>query len=127
MFKFVAFFALLAVAAAAPGLIAQTHSFVQPAYVDHSASSAITHQSNVNLVHKVPVSPVVTYAAAPVVHSVHAAPLIKTVVPAVHTVHAAPVVHSVHAAPVVHTVHAAPQYHPVVAASPVVYSAFHHK
>ncbi|SPP87056.1 uncharacterized protein LOC117588954 isoform X1 [Drosophila guanche] len=118
MFKFVSFFALLAVAAAAPGLIAQTHSIVQPAYVDHSASSAITHQSNVNLVRKVPVSPVVTYAAAPVVHSVHAAPLIKTVVPAVHTVHAAPVVH---------TVHAVPQYHPVVAASPVVYSAFHHK
>ncbi|XP_022233986.2 pupal cuticle protein G1A [Drosophila obscura] len=155
MFKYVAFFALLAVAAAAPGLIAETHSFVQPAlltktaYVDHSASSAITHQSNVNLVRKVPVAPVVTYAAAPVVHqtvvpaaplvktivqapqvhTVHAAPLIKTVVPAaplVHTVHSAPLVHTVHAAPLVKTVvPAAPLLHTVVAGSPVVYSAYH--
>ncbi|XP_026847457.1 cuticle protein 16.5 [Drosophila persimilis] len=156
MFKFVAFFALLAVAAAAPGLIAETHSYVQPAvltktaYVDHSASSAITHQSNVNLVRKVPVAPVVTYAAAPVVHQtvVPAAPLVKTIVPAapvVHTVHAAPLVktvvpaapllHTVHSAPLVHTVHsaplvktvvpAAPLLHTVVAGSPVVYSAYH--
>lgn len=137
-------------AAAAPGLLAETHTLVQPAlvaktaYVDTSASSAITHQSNVNLVRKVPVvhtyaaapvvhaAPVVsTYAAAPVVHSVpvvHSAPLVKTVVAAAPVVHSLPVVH---AAPLVKTVvaaapvvHAAPLVKTVVSA-PVAYTAYH--
>lgn len=116
----IAFFACVTAAAAAPGLLGATHTIVQPAvltktaYVDHSASSAITHQSNVNLVRKVPVVPVVqTYHAAPVVHTplVHAAPV-------VHTYAAAPVVHSV---PVVHS---APLLKTVVSA-PVAYTAIH--
>ncbi|EDV39991.1 uncharacterized protein Dana_GF24182 [Drosophila ananassae] len=154
MFKFVAFFACLAVAAAAPGLIAETHSIVQPAiltktaYVDTSASSAITHQSNVNLVRKVPLAysaPVVhsVVPAAPVVHSViPAAPLVKTVIPAaplIKTVVAAPAPLVVPAAPLVKTVVAAPAPLVLPAAplvktvipaahvvsAPVVYSAYH--
>ncbi|XP_061400169.1 cuticle protein LPCP-23-like [Musca vetustissima] len=158
MFKFVAFFALLAVAAAAPGLITETHHVVQPvvtktAYVDNSASSAITHQSFTNLERKVPVvhtvaaapvvktvsTPVVhTYAAplvktvsAPVVHTyAAAAPLVKTVAaPVVHTYAAAPVLKTV-ATPVVHTYAAAPVVHTAplvktVVAAPVAYTAFH--
>ncbi|XP_005182643.1 cuticle protein LPCP-23-like [Musca domestica] len=142
MFKFVALFALLAVAAAAPGLITETHHVVQPvvtktAYVDNSASSAITHQSFTNLERKVPVVHTVaaahlvkTVAAAPVVHTYAAAPVLKTVAtPVVHTYAAAPVVKTV-AAPVVHTyaaapvVHAAPLVKTVVSA-PVAYTAFH--
>ncbi|XP_062132725.1 larval/pupal cuticle protein H1C [Drosophila sulfurigaster albostrigata] len=131
MFKFIAFFACIAVAAAAPGLLAETHAIVQPAavltktaYVDTSASSAITHQSNVNLLRKVPV--VQTYAA-PVVHAapvvtpvVHAAPVVAPVV------HAAPVVSTYAAAPLVHSVpvvHSAPLVKTVV--SPVAYTAYH--
>ncbi|KAH8255923.1 hypothetical protein KR026_002710, partial [Drosophila bipectinata] len=140
----VAFFACLAVAAAAPGLIAETHSIVQPAiltktaYVDTSASSAITHQSNVNLVRKVPLA-----YSAPVVHSViPAAPLVKTVIPAaplVKTVVAAPAPLVVPAAPLIKTVVAAPAPLVLPAAplvktvipaahvvsAPVVYSAYH--
>ncbi|KAH8339313.1 hypothetical protein KR074_011280, partial [Drosophila pseudoananassae] len=140
----VAFFACLAVAAAAPGLIAETHSIVQPAiltktaYVDTSASSAITHQSNVNLVRKVPLA-----YSAPVVHSViPAAPLVKTVFPAaplVKTVVAAPAPLVVPAAPLVKTVVSAPAplvlpAAPIVktvipaahvVSAPVVYSAYH--
>lgn len=140
----VAFFACLAVAAAAPGLIAETHSIVQPAiltktaYVDTSASSAITHQSNVNLVRKVPLA-----YSAPVVHSViPAAPLVKTIIPAaplIKTVVAAPAPIVVPAAPLVKTVVAAPAPLVLPAAplvktvipaahvvsAPVVYSAYH--
>ncbi|XP_030239524.1 A-kinase anchor protein 14 [Drosophila navojoa] len=130
MFKLIALFACVAVASAAPGLLAATHSIVQPAvltktaYVDTSASSAITHQSNVNLVRKVPV--VQTLHAAPVVH---AAPLVHSV----PVVHAAPVVSTYAAAPVVHAapllhsvpvVHSAPLVKTVVSA-PVAYTALH--
>ncbi|XP_013117923.1 cuticle protein 19.8-like [Stomoxys calcitrans] len=148
MFKFIAVLACVAVAAAAPGLVAETHTVVQPAvvaktaYVDTSASSAITHQSFTNLERKVAVAPVVqtyaaapvvkTVAAAPVVHTYAAAPLVKTVAaaPVVHTYAAAPVVKTVAAAPVVHTYAAAPVVHtyaaaPVVHAAPVAYTAFH--
>ncbi|KAH8380187.1 hypothetical protein KR009_009365, partial [Drosophila setifemur] len=135
----VAFFACLAVAAAAPGLIAETHSYVQPAvlaktaYVDTSASSAITHQSNVNLVHKVPLAysaPVVhsVVPAAPLVKTVVAAPLVKTVVAApaplvLSAVPSAPLVKTVYsAAPLVKTVYPAA---PLVSSVPVVYSAYH--
>ncbi|KAH8295675.1 hypothetical protein KR018_002708, partial [Drosophila ironensis] len=124
----VAFFACLAVAAAAPGLIAEPLAVVQPAiltktaYVDTSASAAITHQSNVNLVRKVPVA-----YTAPVVHSVlPAAPLIKTVVaaPAPLVVPAAPLVKTIiPAAPLVKTV--IPAAH--VVSAPVVYSQVYHK
>ncbi|EDW73611.1 uncharacterized protein Dwil_GK16561 [Drosophila willistoni] len=114
MFKFIAFFACLAVAAAAPGLIAQTHSIVQPAaYIDTSASSAITHQSNVNLVRKIPVAPLVHAAPLPV-----PAAVVKTVVPAVAAV---PVVKAVHAAPVLHS---APIISTYAVATPVVHSAY---
>ncbi|XP_061400175.1 cuticle protein LPCP-23-like [Musca vetustissima] len=142
MFKFVAFFALLAVAAAAPGLITETHHVVQPvvtktAYVDNSASSAITHQSFTNLERKVPVvhtvaaAPVVKTVSTPVVHTyAAAAPLVKTVAaPVVHTYAAAPVLKTV-ATPVVHTYAAAPVVHTAplvktVVAAPVAYTAFH--
>lgn len=91
------------------------------AFVDHSASSAITHQSYTNLVRKVPV--VHTYAAPAtvvktVVPVVHAAPMsfVKTV--ATPIVHSAPVVHSYAAAPIIHSL-------PVVhAAAPVVKSGW---
>ncbi|XP_073840787.1 uncharacterized protein [Musca autumnalis] len=141
MFKFVAFFALLAVAAAAPGLVTETHHVVQPvvtktAYVDHSASSAITHQSFTNLERKVPVvhtvaaAPVVKTVATPVVHTYAAAPVVKTVAtPVVHTYAAAPVVKTV-STPVVHTYAAAPVVHTAplvktVVSAPVAYTAFH--
>ncbi|XP_061400164.1 cuticle protein-like [Musca vetustissima] len=143
MFKFAAFFALLAVAAAAPGLITETHHVVQPvvtktAYVDNSASSAITHQSFTNLERKVPVvhtvaaAPVVKTVATPVVHTyaAAAAPLVKTVAaPVVHTYAAAPVLKTV-ATPVVHTYAAAPVVHTAplvktVVSAPVTYTAFH--
>ncbi|XP_065361041.1 pupal cuticle protein C1B-like [Calliphora vicina] len=147
MFKFIALFALVAVASAAPGFVAESHhSFVQPAVltktavIDTSASSAITHQSFTNLEKKVPV--VHTYAAAPVVKTVHtyeSAPVLKTVAasPVVHTYETAPVVKTVAAAPVVHTYASAPLVHsyaaapavhtyaaaPVVHSLPVVHSA----
>ncbi|XP_073840581.1 uncharacterized protein [Musca autumnalis] len=138
MFKFVAFFALLAVAAAAPGLVTETHHVVQPvvtktAYVDHSASSAITHQSFTNLERKVPVvhtvaaAPVVKTVATPVVHTYAAAPVVTA--PVVHTYAAAPVVKAV-GTPVVHTYAAAPVVHTAplvktVVSAPVAYTAFH--
>ncbi|XP_065362236.1 cuticle protein 16.5-like [Calliphora vicina] len=133
MFKFIAVFALVAVASAAPGFVAESHhSFVQPAIytktavVDTSASSAITHQSFTNLEKKVPV--VHTYAAAPVVKTVHtyeSAPVLKTVsydsAPVVKTVsYSAPIIKTVAAAPVVHTYAAAPVVKSVSYAAPVV-------
>ncbi|TMW47847.1 hypothetical protein DOY81_007081 [Sarcophaga bullata] len=148
MFKFIAFFALLAVASAAPGFLTETHhTVIQPAVltktavVDNSASSAITHQSFTNLEKKVPVvaakavvhtyaaAPVIKTVSAPVVHTYAAAPVVKTVAtPVVHTYAAAPVVHTYAvAAPVVKktVVHSAPIVKTVVS-SPVVYSSLHH-
>ncbi|KAM7358197.1 uncharacterized protein ACRADG_003254 [Cochliomyia hominivorax] len=151
MFKFVSFFALLAVASAAPGFLGETHhTLVQPAVltktavVDTSASSAVTHQSFTNLEKKVPVvatyaaAPTVvkTVAAAPVVHTYESAPVVKSVsyaaapvvksvsysAPVIKTVAAAPVVKSVsYSAPVVKTIAAAPVVHTYQAA-PVVKS-----
>ncbi|XP_065361043.1 uncharacterized protein LOC135954745 [Calliphora vicina] len=144
MFKFIAVFALVAVASAAPGFITESHhSFVQPAVytktavVDTSASSAITHQSFTNLEKKVPVvktaaAPVVktvhTYEAAPVLKTLHtyeSGPVLKTVsyasAPVVKTIAAAPVVHTYASAPVVKTVsYAAPVVKTV--ATPVVHT-----
>ncbi|XP_023307704.2 cuticle protein LPCP-23-like [Lucilia cuprina] len=139
MFKFIAVFALAAVASAAPGFVSESHhSFVQPAvltktaFVDNSASSAITHQSFTKLEKKVPVvhsyaaAPVVktvSYESAPVVKSVsYSAPVVKTVAPVVHTYESAPVVKSVsYSAPVVKTIAAAPVVHTYESA-PVVKS-----
>ncbi|XP_037809336.1 cuticle protein-like [Lucilia sericata] len=141
MFKFIAVFALAAVASAAPGFVSESHhSFVQPAVltktavVDTSASSAITHQSFTNLEKKVPVvhsyaaAPVVktvSYETAPVVKSVsYSAPVVKTVAPVVHTYESAPVVKSVsYSAPAIHTYESAPVVKSVsYAAAPVVKS-----
>ena len=136
MFKFIAVFALIAVASAAPGFVAETHhAVVQPAVltktavVDTRASSAITHQSFTNLERKVPVvatyaaaAPVVKTVSAPVVHSYETAPVVHTytaAAPVVKTV-AAPVVHTYAAtAPVVKTV-AAPVVHTYAATAPVL-------
>ncbi|XP_005182671.1 retinin-like [Musca domestica] len=150
MFKFVTLFACISVALAAPGLVAEHHTIVQEPVlakvgaVVHSVPSATSHQSFTRVHNKAVVAPVLTpvvkttvHAApvVPVVKTVAAAPIVKTVVPAVPVVktvapvvpvvgHAvshqshvqihsnaavvAPVVHSVpvvHAAPVAHVVH----------------------
>ncbi|KAM7355719.1 uncharacterized protein ACRADG_001690 [Cochliomyia hominivorax] len=134
MFKFIALFALLAVASAAPGFLAETHhTVVQPAVVtktavvDTSASSAVTHQSFTNLEKKVPVVATYTAAAAPaVVKTVAAAPVVHTfeTAPVVKTVAAAPVVHTyAAAAPIVKTVAATPVVHTYAAAAPVLHAA----
>ncbi|KAE8743918.1 hypothetical protein FOCC_FOCC009476, partial [Frankliniella occidentalis] len=86
MFKLVAFFAIVAVAAAKPGVIAPVVHSVPVVHAVHAAPVAVSHSSIVQS-HSAPV-----VKAVPVVH---AAPIVRTV----PVVHAAPVVHSVHAAP----------------------------
>nr|BAM19315.1 unknown secreted protein [Papilio polytes] len=102
---FIVFTALLACAAAAPGLLLAHETpvvaAVHAAPVVHAAvplvgaKTTITKSSQV-VNHGAVVSPVVVKTAVPVVHAVHT--------PVVHAVHT-PVVHAVHA-PVVHAVHA---------------------
>ncbi|XP_037809323.1 larval/pupal cuticle protein H1C-like [Lucilia sericata] len=135
MFKFIAFFACISVALAAPGLLAEHHTIVQEPVlakvgsVVHSAPSAVSHQSFTRVHNKAVVSPVVAPVVKTTVHAVEpVVPVVKTVeTPVVHTVHAAPVVKTVET-PVVHTVHAAPVV-PVVKTvhTPVVSHAVAHQ
>ncbi|XP_037934394.1 retinin-like [Teleopsis dalmanni] len=126
MFKLVVLSALLAVAAARPGLVESPVVYSAPAAIAvhepalakvgavvKSIPTAVSHQSQT-----------IVHSSAHVVEDV-VAPVVKTT-PVVHSVAAAPVVHSVAAAPVVHSVAAAPG--PVVhstysAVSPLTYAA----
>ncbi|XP_061390234.1 A-kinase anchor protein 14-like [Musca vetustissima] len=118
MFKFVTFFACVAVALAAPGLVTEHHTVVQEPVlakvgsVVHSAPSAVSHQSFTRVHNKAVVTPVVTPVVKTTVHAAPAVSVVKTVepvVPVVKTVEpVVPVVKTVAAAPVVHTYHAAP-------------------
>ncbi|XP_059224890.1 cuticle protein LPCP-23-like [Stomoxys calcitrans] len=139
MFKFVAFFACVSMALAAPGLVAEHHTVVQEPVlakvgtVVHSAPSAVSHQSFTRVHNKAVIEPVVAPVVKTTVHAAPLVPVVKTVepvvpvvktvepvVPVVKTVeHVVPVVKTVAAAPVVHTVAAAPVVH-TVAAAPVV-------
>ncbi|XP_005182670.1 calphotin [Musca domestica] len=118
MFKFVTFFACIAVALAAPGLVAEHHTVVQEPVlakvgaVVHSVPSATSHQSFTRVHNKAVVTPVVAPVVKTTVHAAPAVSVVKTVepvVPVVKTVEpVVPVVKTVAAAPVVHTYHAAP-------------------
>ncbi|XP_073838065.1 uncharacterized protein [Musca autumnalis] len=110
MFKFVTFFACVAVALAAPGLVTEHHTVVQEPVlakvgsVVHTAPSAVSHQSFTRVHNKAVVTPVVAPVVKTTVHAAPAVSVVKTVepvVPVVKTVAAAPVVHTYHAAPVV--------------------------
>ncbi|XP_075162414.1 uncharacterized protein LOC142235071 [Haematobia irritans] len=123
MFKFTPLLALLAVAQAAPGLIAQTHSIVQPAV--YTAPVVKTIASPV--VHTYAAAPVLKTYSSPVVHTYAAAPVVKTIAtPVVHSYAAAPVVKT-YSSPLVHTYAATPVVHsaPLVKTVPVAYTSFH--
>ncbi|XP_061390222.1 calphotin-like [Musca vetustissima] len=114
MFKFVAFFACISVALAAPGLLAEHHTVVQEPVlakvgaVVHSVPSATSHQSFTRVHNKAVVAPVVTPVVKTTVHAAPVVSVVKTVepvVPVVKTVAAAPIVKTVvPAVPVVKTV-----------------------
>ncbi|XP_061400162.1 calphotin-like [Musca vetustissima] len=119
MFKFVAFFACVSVALAAPGLVTEHHTVVQEPVVAkvgtvvHSVPSATSHQSFTRVHNKAVVAPVVSPVVKTTVHA--AVPVVKTVEPVVSVVKTVePVV------PVVKTVAAAPIIKTVVPAVPVV-------
>ncbi|XP_034136421.1 retinin-like isoform X2 [Drosophila guanche] len=125
MFKFVAIVALL-VASVSAGLIETHHVVHEPVLakvgtVVHSAPSAVSHQSITQVHSKSYIQPVV----APVLKTtIHSSPAV-----AVHADHAAPVVHTVHSAPLVHSVpvlHSAPLLKSVVHHSaPLAYTLHH--
>ncbi|XP_017494734.1 PREDICTED: larval/pupal cuticle protein H1C-like [Rhagoletis zephyria] len=141
MFQFITFAAVLAVATAAPGFIAQP-VVAKVGAVVHSAPTAVSHQS-ITQVHSnahfvtpavktvapvvpvvktiAPVDPVVKTYSAPIVHASPIVPVVKTyTAPVVHHV---PVVKSV-VAPVVPVLHAAPVVKSVIAA-PVAHFVHH--
>ncbi|XP_061390245.1 A-kinase anchor protein 14-like [Musca vetustissima] len=124
MFKFVALFACVSVALAAPGLVTEHHTVVQEPVlakvgaVVHSVPSATSHQSFTRVHNKAVVAPVVTPVVKTTVHAAPAVSVVKTVepvVPVVKTVAVAPVVKTV---PVVHSV-------PVVHTAPVTHVVHH--
>ncbi|XP_073841115.1 uncharacterized protein [Musca autumnalis] len=128
MFKFVAFFACVTVALAAPGLVTEHHTVVQEPVltkvgaVVHSVPSATSHQSFTRVHNKAVVAPVVTPVVKTTVHAAPVVPVVKTVEPVV------PVVKTVVAAPVVKTVvPAVPVVKTVAPVVPVVGNAVSHQ
>ncbi|XP_037938942.1 cuticle protein 12.5-like [Teleopsis dalmanni] len=125
MFKLVVLSALLAVAAARPGLIESpvvysapaTTIVHEPAYakvgaVVKSIPTAVSHQSQ-SVIHSS--AHVVEDIVAPVVKTVYTAPVVKTIAaaPVLHTNYIASPVLKTYAAPVVHSV-------PLVQSAPVI-------
>ncbi|XP_012157443.1 cuticle protein LPCP-23-like [Ceratitis capitata] len=113
MYKYITFAALVAIATAAPGFIAQP-VVAKVGAVVHSVPSAVSHQSitqvhnNAHIVtpvvkavapvvHTAPIVPVVKTYSTPVVHAAPVVPVVKTVAPVVPVVktYSAPVVHHV--------------------------------